>query len=121
LAWEYRRSPRGHRRIIRRMWPTLRELKVATAIPERTLKELIKRLRPTKDEIVRLSLRHKFSRRGALPLRYGPRLIIGVLNEFLNRLPQFSIDNDERRQLRKTALLVKRAFAAQLGYSRQST
>jgi hypothetical protein len=121
LAWEYRRSPRGHRRIIRGTLPTLRELNVATAIPERTLKKIIKDLRPTKGEIVRLPLRHKFSRRGALPLRYGPRLVIGVLNEFLNRLPEFPIDDAERKRLRKTALLVKRAFAARLNPSLRST
>jgi len=117
LAWEYRKR----RRLIRTTWPSLRELKRATAIPERTLKRIIENLRPKTDERVTLPFRHKFSRRGALPLRYGPRLIIGVLREFLNRLPQFSIDDDERKQLRKTALLVKRAFAARLGRSRRST
>jgi hypothetical protein len=117
LAWEYRKR----RRIIRRVWPTLRELKLATAIPERTLKKIIKRLRPKKGEIIKLPLRHKFSRRGALPLRYGPRLVIGVLNEFLNRLPEFPIDDAEQKRLRKTALLVKRAFAARLNASCRST
>jgi hypothetical protein len=116
LAWEYRKQ----RRFIRRTWPTLRELKLATAIPERTLRKIIKRLQPKKGEIIKESLRHKFSRRGAMPLRYAPRLVIGVLNEFLNRLPEFPIDDAERKRLRKTALLVKRAFAARLNPSRRS-
>jgi hypothetical protein len=98
-------------------WPTLRELKLATAIPERTLKKIIMGLRPKKREIVKLPLRHKFSRHGALPLRYGPRLIVGVLNEFVSRLPEFPIKDTEQKQLRKTALLVKRALAARSGCS----
>jgi hypothetical protein len=103
---------------------------LATAIPERALGKIIKNLRPQKNErtteprIVPLVFdpsRRKSSRHGAVPLRYGPRLVIGVLNEFLNRLPEFSIDDGERKRLRKTALLVRRAFAARLGRSRRST
>ena len=121
LAWEYRRPRLGQKRIIRRTrrtWPTLRELNLATAIPERTLKKIIKSLQPKKGEITEESLRHKFSRRGAMPLRCGPRLVVGVLNEFLNRLPEFAIQSEEQKQLRRTALLVKRAFAARWGRSR---
>ena len=117
LAWEHRKQ----RRLVRTTWPSLRELKRATAIPERTLKKIIKNLRPTKSEKVKLPLRHKFSRRGALPLRYGPRLIVGVLNAFIARLPEFPVDDAERKRLRKTALLVKRAFAARLGHWRRGT
>jgi hypothetical protein len=116
LVWEYRKQ-----RFIRRTWPTLRELKLATAIPERTLKKTIKSLRPKKGEIIKLPLRHKFSRRGAMPLRYGPRLVVSVLDEFVNRLPEFPMDDEQRKRLRKTALLVKRAFAARMGHSRSST
>src|SRR5262249_40708069 len=116
-----------HRTVIRETWPTLRELKLATAIPERVLARIIKKLRPQKAEmtkeprIVPLVFdpsRHKSSRRGTVPLRYGPRLVIAVLNELLNRLPEFPIDDGERKRLRKTALLVKRAFAARLIRSR---
>jgi hypothetical protein len=99
----------------------LRELKLATAIPERTLQKIIKSLRPARGEIIKEPLRHKFSRRGAVPLRYGPRLVIGVLNEFVNRLPEFPMDDEQRNQLRKTALVVKRAFVARLNASRRST
>ena len=56
LAWEYRRnSARKATKIqSRRTWPTLRELKLATAIAERTLKKIIKicDLRPKNGEIV---------------------------------------------------------------------
>jgi len=62
LAWERRKR----QRVIRRTWPTLRELNLATAIPERTLTKIIKRLQPKKGEIIRGPLRHKFSKRGAL-------------------------------------------------------
>jgi hypothetical protein len=140
LAWEVRHkkpsteefkqfgwSAWKHWQIIRETWPTLRELKMATAIPERTLQKIIKNLRPQKNEmtkeprIVPLVFdpsRRKFSRHGAVPWRYGPRLVIGVLNEFENRLQEFPINDAERKGLRKTALLVKRAFAARLGFSR---
>jgi hypothetical protein len=95
----------------RTTWPTLRELNLATAIPERTIKRIIANLRPTarQAEIVTIRLRHKFSKCGAMPRRYGPRLVIGVLNEFVNRLPEFQIDNEERRRLQKTAMRIKRA------------
>ena len=134
LAWETRHkkpSPEEfkefgwsawkHRTVIRKTWPTLRALNLATAIPERRLKKIIKSLRPRKREIIREPLRHKFSRRGAVPLRYGPRLVVGVLDELVNRLPEFPIDDRERNQLRKTALVVKRAFVARLNASRRST
>jgi len=115
------REDRNRRRFIRRTWPTLRELKLATAIPERTLKKIIVSLRPKNGEIVKEPLRHRFNRRGAVPLHYGPRLIVGVLHELLNRLQEFSIQDEERERLRKAILSVKRAFAARLGYSRRST
>ena len=134
LAWEWRHkplsreemkqpgwSPKPPKKMIRRTCPTLRELKLATAIPERTLKKIVKSLRPKKGEIIKEPLQHKFSRRGAVPLRYGPRLVIGVLNEFLKRLPEFSITDEERQSFRKMAIRVKRAFAARLNPSRRST
>jgi len=120
LAWEWRRPQQNRRRVTRREWPTLRELKLATAIPERTIKKIIKRLRPKEGEIIK-TVRNKFSRRGAVPLRYGLRLVIGVLNEFVNRLPEFPLDDEERKKLRKVAINVKRAFVARLSSSRSST
>jgi hypothetical protein len=113
LAWEYRKQ----RRFIRRTWPTLRELNLATAIDERVIKKIIKSLRPMKGETIK-AVRNKFSKRGGIPLRYGPRLIVGVLKEFVDRLPEFPIDDGEEKRLRRTALLVKRGFAARLGCSR---
>jgi hypothetical protein len=104
-------------------WPTLRELKVATAIPERTIKRIVANLRPKprQAEIVTIPLRHMFSKRGALPLRYGPRLVVAVLKEFVNRLPKFPIDNEEQKRLRKIATCVKRALTVGAGRSRSST
>jgi hypothetical protein len=143
LAWEVRHkkpSPEELKRsgrsawkpwtVIRETWPTLRELNLATAIPERVLTRIIKNLRPQKTEMTEEprivprtfdASRRRFSRRGAVPLRYGPRLIVGVLNEFVDRLPEFPVDDAEGKRLRRTALLVKRAFAARLGCSRSST
>jgi hypothetical protein len=143
LAWEVRHkkpSPEGFKRfgwsawkhwtVIRETWPTLRKLKLATAIPERVLRGIIKNLRPQKNEMTKEprivprifdASRREFSRRGAVPLRYGPRLVIGMLNEFLNRLPEFSMDDEERKRLRKMELRVKRAFVARLTHSCSST
>jgi hypothetical protein len=114
LGW----SAWKHWLVTRKTWPTLRELKLATAIREPELKKIITDLRPKKGEIIKQSLRHKFSGCGAMPRRYGPRLVIGVLNEFVNRLSEFPIADKEREELRKTVLSVKRAFAAKLGHSR---
>ena len=139
LAWEWRTkrvmNPHArhwwenykHYQVIRTTWPSLRELKLATAISERTLGKIIRNLKPKKTEITKEprivprifdASRRKFSRRGAVPLRYGPRLVVGVLNEFVNRLPEFPLDKKEREGMRKTAVRVKRAFVARLSHSR---
>jgi hypothetical protein len=127
LAWEWRRFARKQRRVVRKEWPTLRELKLATAIPERALEKIVRRLQPKKAEmtkepqIVPLAFdmsRRKLTRRGAVPLRYGPRLVVGVLNEFLKRLPGVSIADEEQKELRKVAIRVKRAFVSRLSRSR---
>jgi hypothetical protein len=104
-------------------WPTRRELKLATAIPERTIKRSVANLRPKprKAEIIKVPLRHTFSKKGAVPLRYGPRLVVRVLNDFVNRLPEFRVDNEGRKRLGKTASLVKRALIARISRSRSST
>jgi hypothetical protein len=102
-------------------WPTLRELKLATAIPERTIEKIIAKLRPTPAEIVTIPLRHTFSRRGAMPRRYGPRLVVGVLNEFVNRLPESPIANEDQKRLRKIVTHVKRSLSHRFSRSRSST
>jgi hypothetical protein len=60
-------------RVIRTTLPTLQELNLATAIPERVIKKIIKRLRPKKGEIIK-AVRNKFSKLGAIPLRLANRL-----------------------------------------------
>jgi hypothetical protein len=92
-------------------WATLRELKLATAIPERTIKKMVADFSPRKSEIVTVRRRHKFTKRGACPKRYGPRLVIGILGKFVNHLSQFPIDDVERKRLRKLAMRVKRALS----------
>jgi hypothetical protein len=95
-------------------WPTLRELKLATAIPERTIKEIIKRLRPKQGEIVEKP-RERFSRRGAMGNCYGPRLVSGVIDEFLKRLPDYEMEDYDRKQCQKAALAVERAIEKRCG------
>ena len=131
LAWEWRHKPlspeemkrpgwsvKQRWKVIRRTWPTLRELKLATAIPERVIKKIIANLRPRKGEIVKQPIRNRSSKSGTVPCRYGPRLVIGVIDEFVNRLPEFPIADEGRKRLRKTATCVKRAFVARLSRSR---
>ena len=87
LAWEVRHkkpstkkfkqfgwSAHKHRQVIRKTWPTLRELKMATAISERALQKIIKNLRPKKTETTKEprilprtfdASRRRFSWRGA--------------------------------------------------------
>jgi hypothetical protein len=104
-------------------WATLRELKLATAIPERSLKRIIVDLRPKTGEIVTVQRRHKFMKRGACPKRYGPRLVIGILGKFVNHLMlgSFQIDDVERQRLRKIAVTGKRSLTSKLGYFRSIT
>jgi hypothetical protein len=104
-------------------WPTLRELKLATAIPERTIKRSVANLRPKprKAEIIKVPLRHTFNKQGAMPLRYGPRLVVGVLNDFMNRLPEFRVDDKAQKRLGKAVGQAKRALIARMNRSRSST
>jgi hypothetical protein len=104
-------------------WPTLRELKLAMAIPERTIKTILANLQPTptQAEIVTVPFRHKFSGGGAFPKRHGPRLIIEVLNEFVNRLPRFPVTNEDQKRLRKIAMQAKTVIASRFSRSRSST
>jgi hypothetical protein len=103
--------------------PTLRELKLATGLPERTIRRIIANLRPEpgQAEIVTIPLRHIFSRCGAMPRRYSARLVVGVLNEFVNRLPEFPIANEDQKRLRKIVTRVKKALSRRSSRSRSST
>jgi len=105
----------------RTTWPTLRELNLATAIPERTINRIIANLRPTQAEIVAIPLRHKFRKCGAMPRRHGPRLVIGVLNEFVNRLSEFPIADEDQKRLRKIAMRARAGIASRFSRSRSST
>lgn len=104
-------------------WATLLELALATGIRQRVIRGIIANLRPapSQAEIVTTPFRHKFRSRGAVPKRYGPRLVIGVLNEFLNRLPKFPIDNEGQKRLRKITMRTQMAIASRFNRSRSST
>jgi len=99
-------------------WATLRECKLATGFPERTIKKMVADFSPRKSEIVTIGRRHKFIRRGACPKRYGPRLVIGILGKFVNHLSQFPIDDVERKRLRKIAMTLKRSLTFKISSSR---
>jgi hypothetical protein len=96
-------------------WPTLLELKMATAMSEKTLRKFIGGLPPklVKSEIVRGNLR-RLGKGGALLNRYGPRLVLAVVEEFLKRLPNDPIGQAERNRLRKIAMTIKRALTFKL-------
>ena len=76
---------------------------------------------PTQAEIVAIPLRHKFRRCGAMPQRHGPRLVIGVLNEFVNRLSEFPIADEDQKRLRKIAMRARAGIASRFSRSRSST
>ena len=104
-------------------WPTLRELKLATGVPERTSKRIIagSQPEPRQTEIVTIPLRHIFSKCGAMPHRYAPRLVVAVLKEFVNRLPELPIANEDQKRLRKMAMRVKASAISRFNRSSSST
>jgi len=57
----------------RTTWPTLKELKLTTGQSERTIRQIIKNLRPKKSELVLKT-----------PKRFGPRLVLRILEKSLN-------------------------------------
>ena len=97
-------------------WPTLRELKLATGLPERTIKRIIagSQPEPRQTEIVTIPLRHISSKCGAMPRRYAPRLVVAVLKEFVNRLPELPIANEDQKRLRKIAKRILSRFSHSL-------
>jgi len=102
-------------------WPTVRELKLATAIPERVIQKIVATLRPLESEIVTIPLRHSFSRRGAVPKRYHPRFVLAVLDLFVSCLPAYSVKNEELKRLHQSAMKVKRALMLKLRASGSNT
>jgi hypothetical protein len=97
-----------------RTWPTLRELKLATAFSEKELRKIIANSRPQTSEIITSVRSHK---RGALPKRYHPRLVLIVLEEFLRRLRDFQISSAEQQTFRGITMTVKRALTFKLSRS----
>jgi hypothetical protein len=102
-------------------WPALRDLKMATAIPERALKTLIAGLCPTKGEIVIVERRRRFAERGAWPKRYAPRLVIGVLKEFAQQAHTRSgINHAERARMLELTTSVVRSLAGKISRCRRT-
>jgi hypothetical protein len=107
-----------------RTWPTLTDLKLATAFSEKKLRTIIANSRPQTSEITAplrsKTQRLRISKRGALPNRYHPRLVLIVLEEFLKRLRDLPISNAEQQTFRETAMTVKRALTFKLSRSVQA-
>ena len=103
-------------------WPTLLDLKMATAMSENAIRKFIGGLAPEliKSEIVRGNLR-RLGKGGALLKRYGPRLVLTVVDEFLKRLPNYSVEEVQRNRLRNIAMTIKRALTSKLRASYSST
>ena len=66
-------------------WPTLRELKLAMAFGERPIKRIIQSAHPKTSEIVMKT-----------PKRFAPRLVLAVVEVFLNRCPGLEIHEKQR-------------------------
>jgi hypothetical protein len=99
-------------------WPTLRELKMATAIGERSLEQMIAALQPAKVEIVRVARRRRFAERGAWPKRFAPRIVVGLLKEFrrlLSLAPDIS-EETRKRMLDLTAGMIRSLAAKSSRY-----
>ncbi len=88
-------------------WPTLRELKLATLLPERRIEKIVAALSPNKNEIVRIALRQKFRKGGAFPKRFAPRLVCGVLQEFLRGPSPYSAKRKAEWKLAQEAALLR--------------
>jgi hypothetical protein len=94
-------------------WASLRELKMATAIPERSLQRIIADLRPDKSEVVIVPWRHRFAKTGAFPKRFAPRIVIGVLravrDQALFRLSysRFGLTTTEKRIVDLTPSVIR--------------
>jgi len=78
-------------------WATFKDLKLATGLSERTIRYTINKSRPKKYELV-----------AKTPRRFAPRLVLRVIDEFVKRLPELEIDEQQRanciaaaRQLRQ--------------------
>ena len=85
----------------RMTWATLRELKLATGLSERNIRNCIIENRPKESELVLKT-----------PRRFGPRLVLAVIEDFLRRLPSLEIDKKMRndciagaRQLQKRLMI----------------
>ena len=81
-------------------WATLKELKLATGLSERTTRQIIYRHRPKKSELV-----------AKTPRRFAPRLVLCVADEFLKRLPELEIDEKQRRDCIEAARQVRQSLA----------
>jgi hypothetical protein len=66
-------------------WPTLKELKLATGLSERTIRQIIKSNRPKKSELIFKT-----------PKRFDLRLVLGVVEKFLERLADVQMDQKPR-------------------------
>jgi hypothetical protein len=81
----------------RTTWATLKDLKLSTGMSERTIRYTINKSRPKKSELI-----------AKTPRRFAPRLALRVVEEFVKRLPELKIDEQQRadciaaaRQLRQ--------------------
>ena len=78
-------------------WATLKDLKLATVLSERRIRHIINQSRPKKSELVLKT-----------PRRFGPRLVLAVIEGFLTRLPGLEIDEEKRNDCIAAARQCKR-------------
>lgn len=95
-------------------WATLRVLKFATGMPERAIWRMIMRAEPQEYEICVVGRRPVYQKRGGLPKRYAPRLVVVVLDEFITRATPKSV-------IRRKAAVVKRVLSRKIADSARTT
>ena len=102
-------------------WPTLRHLKLATAMSERTIAQVVSQLKPNPGEVRVVSWRPVYQKRGHPPKRFAPRLVIGVIDFYMNDLENAPLDTQQKNALLASAARLKKSLAQKIRLSVSGT
>jgi hypothetical protein len=91
-------------------WPTLRILKLITGMSERTITKVIRRLEPKSGEICVAKCRPRYQKKGGLPKRFAPRLVLGVIKVFESDLENAPLNLKEKQEARGWITTLKRSL-----------
>jgi hypothetical protein len=77
---------------------------------ERTITKVILRLEPKSGEICVAKCRPRYQKKGGLPKRFAPRLVLGVINVFETDLENAPLDIQEKQAAREWIIKLKRSL-----------